>query len=80
MQDILCMYLQELSVLCDDKQIIQQQNYREKYNEDDSFVDIHLSDRPTIISLEEKGEREQKEEGEWYMNLSHLLQPTNMMS
>jgi hypothetical protein len=28
MQDIVCMYLYELSVLFYDKQIIQQQNYR----------------------------------------------------
>jgi hypothetical protein len=71
------MYLEGLFVLRDDKQIILEQNYRKKYNEDDSFVDVCLSDRGTIISLEENVERERgregKEEGEEYMNLSHLL-------
>jgi len=54
MQDIVCMYLYELSVLFYDKQIIQQQNYREECKEDDSFADVCLSDRCSILSLEEK--------------------------
>jgi hypothetical protein len=58
-----------LSVLYNDKQIIQQQKYGEKCKEDDSFVDVCLSDRRSIISLEEKigrereREREKKKEG-----------------
>jgi hypothetical protein len=79
MQVVVCVYLKELSVLCNDKQIIQQQNYREKRNEDDSLVDVCLSDRRIIISVEEE-EEERIEKGDWYMNLSHLLQPTNMLS
>jgi hypothetical protein len=60
MQVIACMYLYELSVLYDDKQIIQQRTYRKKCKEDGSFVDVCLSDCRSIISLEEKRGRERE--------------------
>ncbi len=50
-----------MSVLCDDKQMIQQQNYREKCKEDDSFVDICLSGCRSIISSEEKEKERERE-------------------
>ena len=62
MQVIACMYSEKLSVLCDDKQIIQQRDLMEKYRKNDACVDICLSDRRTRISLQEVEDRKRERE------------------